>query len=236
MKQYLPSVQPFNFSPQQEKRGPFFEPNYLQRQVHSWNDGATVKWFAPVGKEFIVVAIDGVDAEAVKELLIYLAAKSKMKTEQCQTSSIEEMQQAVCEISKKQVSENINNEKPFETTETLVEKKAFLANVNAKIEENLCNEQFRVSDLARLLCCCEMQLYRKIKQFSKLSPVNYIRRYRLRRSLQNLQQSELPITQICYNVGFSSLEYFSRSFKKEFGICPSAVRAGQNVGLVQMNV
>jgi AraC-like DNA-binding protein len=100
----------------------------------------------------------------------------------------------------------------------------FLQKVDGVIAENLENEGFNCGELAKRLCCCEMQLYRKLKKLTALSPVNYIRSFRLRRSMAMLEQGKLTITEICYQVGFNSLEYFSRSFKKEFGLSPSAVR------------
>ncbi|MBK9017205.1 MAG: helix-turn-helix domain-containing protein [Saprospiraceae bacterium] len=112
----------------------------------------------------------------------------------------------------------------------------YLLEVDQAIEAHLNDEKFRGCDLARLLCCCEMQLYRRLKKLALLSTANYIRRYRLRRSLELLRQASLSVGQVCYAVGFASLEYFSRSFKKEFGVCPNDYRLGKYVEIGQVKV
>lgn len=100
----------------------------------------------------------------------------------------------------------------------------FLKKVNKIIEENIDNEKFRPKELSRKVFLCEMQLYRKLKKFAGLSPANYIRKFRLLKSVSFLKKPGTSVSEVCYKVGFGSLEYFSRSFKKEFGMPPSSCR------------
>ena len=97
--------------------------------------------------------------------------------------------------------------------------------INAEIDKNLDNENFKAVIIAKKVGLCSMQLYRRIKKLTQLSPANYIRIYRLHRSLSFLNSKKYSISQVGFMTGFRSLEYFSRSFKKEFGICPSEYRA-----------
>jgi len=107
-------------------------------------------------------------------------------------------------------------------------KNDFLKTVNQEIEKNLDDDDFRASHIARKIGVCDMQLHRKLKKLARLSPANYIRKYRLWRSRSFLKDPAHRISQVCFMVGFRSLEYFSRSFKKEFGVCPSDYRIGPN--------
>lgn len=240
MKHYSPSIQNCPASFKSEKNEPFFGPSFRYKSLLSrWNAKPKVKWFAPADGHNFFLAISGIEPNMLQEILLFISTKSH---ENFHAQKALDFKDLLTEA--EGFAENFPlGEQPFNPNETKrpnsplpAEKPVFLHEVDEQIEANLCNEDFKGSDLARLLCCCEMQLYRKIKQLAKLSPANYIRRYRLRRSLQNLQESDLPITQVCFNVGFRSLEYFSRSFKKEFGVCPSAFRTGQNVEIVQANV
>lgn len=233
MKQYSPVFRTAPFSSKQLNKAPFFEPQaFLRIAKKTANESIQIKWFVPNSNDLFLLAIHGLDSQMIAEIKNLLQSRAKLNLEDCAANSFQEMMDAVAEFS---TQEEAQPEVVAQMPEAEINS-VFLEHVNEKIEENLGNELFRGTDLAKLLCCCEMQLYRKLKQLSKLSPANYIRRYRLRRSLRSLQESDLPISQICFNMGFRSLEYFSRSFKKEFGICPSAIRSGQNVEIVQMNV
>lgn len=106
----------------------------------------------------------------------------------------------------------------------LITKNEFLLAVNKVIEDHLDDEKFRPSCLSKKVFLCEMQLHRKLKKLTGFSPSNYIRQYRLLRSLSFLKKSELSVSEVSIRVGFRSLEYFSRSFKAVFGICPSNMK------------
>lgn len=186
-----------------------------------------MKWFTPSSNNFLLLAIKGIDEEIVEEIVLLLNAKARPNIKEDKAESLAEMMDVMFEFANPKPCDNDPyNKLEVRKNETFTasEPTAFMATVDEKIEENLNNEEFKCSNLAKLLCCCEMQLYRKLKQLTQLSTANYIRRYRLRRSLRSLQQTDLPISQICFNVGFHSLEYFSRSFKKEFGISPTTFR------------
>ena len=100
----------------------------------------------------------------------------------------------------------------------------FLVSVNKAIEEHLCDENFKPNHLSKKIFLCKMQVYRKLKKLADLSTSNYIRKYRLSRSLSFLKRTNMSVSEVSYRVGFRSLEYFSRSFKKEFGFSPSCFR------------
>ncbi|MCF8243552.1 MAG: helix-turn-helix transcriptional regulator [Saprospiraceae bacterium] len=233
MKQYSPAFQPNPFSSRHEKKAPFFDAQpFFRNAKPDARESIQLKWFAPDSKNVFLLAMKGIDAQMAREIVLLIKSKARLNPKETEADSLDEMMTVVTEFMEGDTCSLPDfvsiGEEPTGISKP-AEQPALLETIDEKIEENLSNEKFRGSDLAKLLCCCEMQLYRKIKQLSNLSPANYIRRYRLRRSLGSLELTDLPISQICFNVGFRSLEYFSRSFKKEFGVCPSAFRAGQNV-------
>jgi len=48
-------------------------------------------------------------------------------------------------------------------------------------------------------------------------------------AIKLLLESELPITQIAYEVGYQYSSNFSTAFRKEFGITPAAIRKQVNI-------
>ncbi|MGY0036667.1 helix-turn-helix transcriptional regulator [Pedobacter sp. NJ-S-72] len=73
-------------------------------------------------------------------------------------------------------------------------------------------------------------LYKKILSLTGKSPIEYIRSYRLQKAKPLLLKSQLPVAEVAYEVGFSNPKYFSRYFKLEFGILPSAYAAFREHG------
>ena len=58
------------------------------------------------------------------------------------------------------------------------------------------------------------------------SPHRYLQRRRVERSMFLLRESDRTVTEICFDVGFSSLGTFSRTFREIVGESPSAYRVG----------
>ncbi|MGV3703783.1 MAG: hybrid sensor histidine kinase/response regulator transcription factor [Arcticibacter sp.] len=89
------------------------------------------------------------------------------------------------------------------------------------IEENLHNPQLSVEAMARSLCMSRASLYNKILEITGMSPVEFIRSVKLEKAIVLLEQSDMSIAQIAYHVGFSTPNYFARSFKAKYNIVPS---------------
>lgn len=110
--------------------------------------------------------------------------------------------------------------KEVEATEVQTEEKEFILKVQDIIEENLDNTEFSVSQLEEALNFGRMQLFRKIKSITGLSSVEFIRDYRLRRSVDLMHNSNNKIYEIVYKCGFSSPSYYGKCFKKKYGKTP----------------
>jgi len=98
--------------------------------------------------------------------------------------------------------------------------KEFLEMAEKLIDENLTNSQFGVPDLEKGVGISRMQLYRKLKSIRGLSANEFIREYRLKKAAQLMQTTELNITEILYEVGFTNRSYFAKCFKEFIGLTP----------------
>lgn len=92
------------------------------------------------------------------------------------------------------------------------------------VEANLGNADFNVQDLSKALNMSRVQLYRKVKALLGYSVNDYLQNLRLKRAMQLLAHSNIPITDIAYEVGFSSPSYFSTVFKNKYQLSPTEYR------------
>ena len=102
----------------------------------------------------------------------------------------------------------------------------FMTNILEIVEKNLHDENFGVNELAVELGMSRATLHRKVKTIIKKSVSEFIRETRLKRAHELLQQRTGTVSEIAYNVGFSSVSYFNRCFKKQYGYTPGDVHKG----------
>ncbi|MBK6998005.1 MAG: helix-turn-helix transcriptional regulator [Lewinellaceae bacterium] len=102
---------------------------------------------------------------------------------------------------------------------------AFVQKLRQHIEDNLTQSELSVEELSRKMTMSYQTLHRKITALTNLSPVQFIRLIRLSKARTLLQTTQLPISEIAFEVGFNDAKYFSRVFTEEFGQTPSSMRA-----------
>jgi transcriptional regulator GlxA family with amidase domain len=68
------------------------------------------------------------------------------------------------------------------------------------------------------------QFYRKIKSLTNYTPVELMRQLRLKQARQLLTTTSKSISEIAYEVGFSSPAYFTKCYRQAFGETPSDLR------------
>ncbi|MEN0045897.1 MAG: ATP-binding protein [Bacteroidota bacterium] len=101
---------------------------------------------------------------------------------------------------------------------------SFLYKAQKAIEEHLDDPEFGIEALCKALYISRTHLYRKLKALTGKSIAEYIRSVRLHRGKDLLSSTNKTVSEIAFAVGFSSSNYFSRSFAKEFGLSPKAFR------------
>ena len=111
-------------------------------------------------------------------------------------------------------------QQPETAKEVLGEPKLILQ-VRSLVEQHLEDGEYGVEQLAHDLCMERTGLYKKLTTLTDTTPVAFIRSVRLRRAAALLQEGTLTVNEIAERTGFSSPSYFTKCFKKEFGVLPS---------------
>ncbi|MEN0051418.1 MAG: ATP-binding protein, partial [Bacteroidota bacterium] len=101
---------------------------------------------------------------------------------------------------------------------------SFLYKAQKAIEEHLDDPEFGIEALCKALHISRTHLYRKLKALTGKSIGEYIRLVRLNRGKDLLSSTNKTVSEIAFDVGFSSSSYFSRSFVREFGLSPKRFR------------
>lgn len=96
----------------------------------------------------------------------------------------------------------------------------FLAKLTQIIEDRISDSALNVNALCELSGTNNKQLYRKLKQMTGMSPVEYIKSIRMKKAAMLLQQKKFTVAEVMYMVGFSNHSYFSKCFQAAFGKTP----------------
>jgi len=113
---------------------------------------------------------------------------------------------------------------PVRTTATSPDEQ-FIQHALEIMERNISNADFSVEDMGRELFISRVGLYKRILALTGKTPIEFIRSFRLKRAAQLLAMSRFTVAEIAYECGFNNPKYFSRYFKTEFGMLPSAYQA-----------
>jgi len=89
------------------------------------------------------------------------------------------------------------------------------------VEEKIGDSEFTVETMAKEIGMSRTNLHRKLKAITGFPPSELIRSIRLRKAAALLLNQTETVSQIGYIVGFEDHSYFSKSFKKQFGVPPS---------------
>ena len=99
--------------------------------------------------------------------------------------------------------------------------KGFVSRFKSLVEEKMKDSELNVEDLGRDMGMSRVQLYRKLKSLTNYSPNELLRRMRLKKAASLLAASEMTVSEIAYEVGFSSPSYFTKCYKEQFGESPT---------------
>ena len=106
---------------------------------------------------------------------------------------------------------------------------AFLNKLTQIVDENITDKDLNIAFLTEKMNMTPSTLYRKIKGLTGLSGNEFIRKYRLQKSLKIMTEEGLNISETAFACGFSDSGYFRNCFKQEFGMTPSEyIKQGQS--------
>ena len=92
--------------------------------------------------------------------------------------------------------------------------------IDRVIEQNFQSRGFDLRQMATALSMSERQLQRQLKSLTGRTPSEYVRTYRLSKSLEYLLAGR-TVRETARAVGFSSQAYFASCFKAEYGRTPT---------------
>lgn len=99
----------------------------------------------------------------------------------------------------------------------------FISNLKKVIDENMMKEDFNVVDLGKALAMSRTQVHRKLKALTNLSTSQFIRQYKLGKGRELLLAGDYNVSEVAYQLGFNTPNYFSTCFTEHFGYPPSEV-------------
>ena len=102
----------------------------------------------------------------------------------------------------------------------------FLDRVRRYIEENISNSDANIEEMASYAATSRSNLNRKLRSLLDITATQLLIDARLQKARQMLEASageKVDIADIAYRCGYSDPHYFSRSFKKKYGVPPSAI-------------
>mgnify|MGYP004623327547 FL=1 len=101
-----------------------------------------------------------------------------------------------------------------------------LAKITDTVEAHIADSDFNVTRLQESLGLGSKLLYRKVKQMTGKTPIEFIRHIRMQRAAIMLREGRFSVSEVMYMVGFSNSSYFSKVFQKTYGITPAEYSRG----------
>jgi len=101
----------------------------------------------------------------------------------------------------------------------------FAETLNEAIRKNMGNPNLKMDELGETVGLSRVQLYRKVKAITGLTPVELLRQIRLQQGYVLLSTTNKTVQEIAYEVGFGTPGYFSKCFKQQYGKYPMELRS-----------
>ncbi len=106
--------------------------------------------------------------------------------------------------------------------------KEFADKLQRIMEQQIGNAEFTIDEFASMMGLGRTVFYRKTRGVTGYAPNEYIRIVRMKRAAELLSQNRYKVAEVSYQVGINDPFYFSKCFKRQFGVSPSAyVRGGE---------
>lgn len=97
----------------------------------------------------------------------------------------------------------------------------FLGKAYRILEKNYMHDDFSANQFAAEMFVSRSLLYKKVKAMTDLNITDFVNTYKLRKAVELMQQTKQPISDIAFLTGFNDPKYFSRIFRKFYGMSPS---------------
>ena len=98
------------------------------------------------------------------------------------------------------------------------------------VEQHIDDSDFSVEQFSSDMCMSRMNLYRRLQALTGQTPSEFVRDLRLKKAAQLLgRQPDLPVNEVAARVGFATPSYFTKCFKRMFGVLPTEYGRPTNV-------
>jgi DNA-binding response OmpR family regulator len=124
---------------------------------------------------------------------------------------------------RRQLQQNLHREltmKPVKTSISTLDRE-FLEELKGVVKKYVSDPNFNVEQLSKRLYMSGTTLYRKIVALYGQTPTEFLRAYRLKQAAQMLRNGSGSVTEVAFDVGFTSRAYFTKCFKEKFHTLPS---------------
>lgn len=101
-----------------------------------------------------------------------------------------------------------------------------VGNVIGALENDYLRE-WKIDELLKIAHMSRSNLMRVFRKATNQTPIEYLVRLRIHKSMEMLRNTDLSITEIALEVGFNDSNYFTRQFKRAVGIAPRTFRTQQ---------
>jgi len=79
-------------------------------------------------------------------------------------------------------------------------------------------------EIAMASCISPSHLIKKFNEVFKVTPYQYLRNLRLKKAIELLKSTDLPVEQVAYKLGFESPSSFIRAFRETYNTTPNIIR------------
>ena len=122
------------------------------------------------------------------------------------------------------VHEEIQDTKSIHEIELSKDDERFCRKLERVVSTRLRNPNLNIDIIAAQFGIGRTNFYRKVRELTGMSPNDYLRKCRMERAAELLRTTDLPISEVCVQVGVPDAQYFSKVFKIYFATTPSIYR------------
>lgn len=102
--------------------------------------------------------------------------------------------------------------------------RVFVKRLVEVMKGSLSDPNFDITFICSELKISRSKMFYKIKDLFGISPNELVKRYKMEVALKMLTEGKYNVSEVAYRVGFSSLSYFSKAFKQQYGKLPKDVK------------
>lgn len=100
------------------------------------------------------------------------------------------------------------------------EEQIFLLRCREIIDDNLCNPDFNIDFLAEKLAMSHSTLYKKLKQMTGMSLIEFVNDYKIYKAVQAFKEGQTNVVKVAEMCGFGDIKNFRNVFKRKMQMSP----------------